>query len=287
MTPSKEQFLAALAKTEQLFPAPRTLGRALFLLRDVQSDLGDISGLIGCDPALAADILRCANSAFYGFGTRVSAVDEAVQKIGFRETIRLLSLVVAHGTASRDLGSYGIAAEDFWAESLFSGLFLENLARTCSELESDEAYTAGLLRFLGRLAINQTLEDFGGGLFWNGTDPLDAWELETVGLTQATAGALLLRKWKFSEAMALAVESQDAPDITQSSNSLVQAMHFLARLLPAGRDLACFLSLDQQPLVVPEDHPFARLNGLDTERVAALIGETHKSFLAIRTELYR
>ena len=287
MIPSKEQFLAALAKTEQLFPAPRTLGRALFLLRDAHSDLGDISGLIGCDPALAADILRCANSAFYGFGLRVSAVDEAVQKIGFRETIRLLSLVVAHGATNRDLGSYGIPAEDSWAESLFSGLLLENLARAGNDLDSEEAYTAGLLRFLGRLAINQTIEDFGGGLFWNGTEPLDAWELATVGLTQAEAGALLLRKWKFSESMARAVENQNVPDISESPNSLVQAMHFLARILPSGLDLAYFLSLDQRPLAVPEDHPFARLQGLDAGRVGQLVAETHQSFLAIRTELYR
>jgi len=287
MIVSKELFHAALTKTEQLLPAPRTLGRALFLLRDAHSDLGDIAGLISCDPALAADVLRCANSAYYGFGVRISAIDQAVQKIGFRETLRLLSLVVAHGTASRDLGSYGIAAEDFWAESLFSGLLLENLARAGRDIDSDEAYTAGLMRFLGRLAINQTIDDLGGGMFWNGTDPLDAWEVANVGLNQATAGALLLRKWQFSEAISLAVENQNVPDISQSPNDLVQAMHFLAHLLPAGLDLAFFQKLEPQNLPVPEDHPFARLHGLDAEGVGRLVAETHGSFIAIRNELYR
>ena len=129
MIPTKDQFLAAISKTERLVPAPRMLARATQLLRTPESDLGDISELISRDSALVIDVLRCANSAYYALGWRVSAVSEAVQIIGFRETIRLLNLVAAHQTTNRDLGSYGIAAEDFWAESLFSGLFLNGLRR--------------------------------------------------------------------------------------------------------------------------------------------------------------
>jgi HD-like signal output (HDOD) protein len=287
MTPSKDQFLAALAKIEQLFPAPRTLGRALFLLRNAQSDLGDIAGLISCDPALAADVLRCANSAYYGFGIRITAIDQAVQKIGFRETIRLLSLIVAHGAASRDLGSYGIGADDFWAESLFSGLLLENIARATRDVDSDEAYTAGLLRFIGRLAINQTIEDFGGGLFWNGESTLDDWERDHVGMTQAKAGALLLRKWQFAESTAEAVENQNQPEGSRADGGLVQAMHLIARMLPPGLPLDFFLGLDQRPLPVPDGHPFLHQHNLAPEKIAELVLGTHRTFAAIRDELYR
>jgi HD-like signal output (HDOD) protein len=102
---TKEQFLATIAKTERLVPAPRTLSHAMRLLRSSDSDLSDISDLISRDTALVVDVLRCANSAYYGVGWQVTSIGEAVQIIGFRETIRLLNLVAAHQTASRDLGS--------------------------------------------------------------------------------------------------------------------------------------------------------------------------------------
>lgn len=287
--PTKNQILEALAKTETLVPAPRTLGRALQLLRNPDSGLSDIVELINRDSALAADVLRCANSAFYGRNTRTAAVGEAVQVIGFHETIRLVSLVAIHSTTSRDLGSYGIAADEFWSESLFNGLFFDALAKHTNNVDSGEAYTAGLLRFIGRLALNQALQDLGGGLFWDGQQPLVQWERENVGLTQADVGANLLRRWQFPDPIVTAVESQDLPpeDAIEIPQALVQAMNLVARVLPAGAGVPV---LDAKPLQLPPDlaeHPFALAYGFDTAALVAIHAEATQAYVAIRETLYR
>lgn len=287
--PTKTQILAAIEKTDNLVPAPRTLGRALQLLRNPDSGLSDIVELINRDSALAADVLRCANSAFYGRNTRIGAVGEAVQVIGFHETIRLVSLVAIHSTTNRDLGSYGIAAEDFWTESLFNGLFFDALAKETDSVDAGEAYTSGLLRFIGRLAINQALQDLGGGLFWDGTAPLADWERENVGLTQAEVGASLLRRWKFPDSIVLAVEVQDAPQLEGAATSaaVVQAMNFVARVLPAG---AAVPSADAPGAVLPEalmGHPFAQMHQLTVESVNQIREAALRAFVAIRETLYR
>ena len=286
MIPTKEQFLASIAKTEKLVPAPRSLARAMRLLRDPQANLDDIADLISRDSALAVDVLRCANSAFYGNAERVAAVGPAVQIIGFRETIRLLNLVAAHQTTHRNLGSYGIAAEDFWAESLFSGLYLEGLARHTQAFDPGEAYTAGLLRFLGRLAINQAVDDLGGGLFWDGRTSLAEWERENVGITQAAAGAQLLRKWEFPEAVVQAVGTQDDAAVDAGAAPLVQAAHFAAQVLPSGLDRAFIESLEQHVLEFPPDHPFVATHGLSAEDATAVRVEAQAALLAIRDQLY-
>ena len=115
LAPDKEQFAEAISKIDKLSPAPRILSRALGLLRDPDSEIGDIVALINNDPALTADIIRGSNTAYYGIGERVASLDRAVQKIGFRESIRLLNLAVIHLIAARDLGSYGIGADDSWS----------------------------------------------------------------------------------------------------------------------------------------------------------------------------
>lgn len=286
--PTSAQFLAALARTEQLVPAPRTLSRALQLLRNPDSGLDAIAELIRRDSALAVDVLRCANSAFYGRPARIADVGDAVQVIGFRETIRLVSLVAARQTTDRNLGSYGIAADDFWAESLFNGLLLESLAPLVPAIDPGEAYTAGLLRFVGRLAIDQALQELGAGLFWDGATPLADWERENVGLTQAEVGARLLRKWGFHEPIVLAIETQEGAAAGETAAApLVGAMQFVARVLPAGRSLASLDALVVSVVGAPAQHPFAQAHGLTPDAVSATLRAVHRAFLLIRQTLYR
>lgn len=283
---AKDLFLDAIGTIGNLYPATRTLGRALALLRDPSSDVCDIAALISQDPALAADVLRCANSATYGVGVHISAIDQAVQKIGSSETIRILGRVIAQGMTRQNLPNYGIDGEDFWAESLFNGVFMENLARTTGAIDIDEAYLAGLLRFIGRLALNQTMQAFGAGVVWDGVEPLTAWEQSNVGVTQAEAGGILLRRWQISDAVALAVESQDWLESAESPIALVQALHFAATILPPGLDTTFFTTESDRPISVRLQDPFVRASGLSQEAVAELIGQTRVGFAKVRDEHY-
>lgn len=283
---ARDLFLDAIGTIGNLYPAPRTLGRALALLRDPDSDVTDIAALISQDPALAADVLRCANSAAYGAGTHIAAIDQAVQKIGSSETIRILGRVITQGMTRKHLVNYGIDAEDFWAESLFNGIFMENLARSTRAVDIDDAYLAGLLRFIGRLAINQTMQAFGAGLFWDGVESLSAWEHSNVGVTYAEAGGILLRRWQISDEVALAVESQDWLESAESPVGIVQALHFAATVLPPGLEHTFFTTGSDRPVAVRLQDPFVRANGLSQDIVAELIEQSRVAFAKVRDEHY-
>lgn len=282
------QLLNACNKIEQLAAAPRTLGRVLQLLRHPDSGIHAIAELISRDSGLAADVLRCANSAFYNRSVRVAAVNEAVQVIGFHETIRIVSLIAIRQTTHRDLTSYGLPAEDFWAESLFNGLFLEALARRTGTVDPGEAYTAGLLRFIGRLAINQAIEDLGFGLFWDRTLPLSEWETANIGLTQGEIGGRLLRRWGFPETTARAIETQEATTAPECAGTpyLACIVQFAAQLLPGG----CRVE-ELEPLLgrvaTIALHPLVADGGLPMDAVGSLLTEAHAGLVAIRETLYR
>jgi len=143
-----------------------------------------------------------------------------------------------------------------------------------------------LLRFIGRLAINQVVHDIGGGLFWDGNQALSVWELENVGVTQAGAGAQLLSKWGFSEVMVQAVGDQERPQPDPSAAPLVLATHFAARLLPSGIDKSFIDTLKDQPLNFPADHPFVVAHNLTPADVDVVRAEAYRALLAIRDNLY-
>ena len=281
MHPTKAQFLTALDEIQKFSPAPVILANALKLLRDPQSDVESIATLVGSDAALAADIIRCANSVFYA-GGRCHGISEAVQKIGTFETIRLLNLAVARIASGRDLGSYGIRGADFWAESLFNGLFLQALAKLTGEADPDEAYTVGLLRFIGRLAINQAIENLHGGLFWVGSESISDWERDNVGVMQAQAGAILLGKWRFPEVMVQAISGQDAPAILPEKSWLAEALFFASTILPQGVGTPFSPALESSYPFMGLGSDFMHQYGLDAARVEALLISTSEEFGKIR-----
>lgn len=286
MKPTKEIYLEAIAKIEKFSPAPRVLGKAMSLLRNADTDISEISDLIKTDLALTTDIIRGANSAFYGFGARVASLDQAIQKIGFRESVRLLNLSVAHTLAKNELSCYGIASEDYWTESLFNGLFMEILARHTNAIDPDLAHTAGLLRYIGRLAINRSLIDLGSGLFWDGASPLMAWELSQIGFTQAQAAGHLLRTWGFTDDIILAIEWQEQPEQAPSSSDLLGAMHFTACVLPQAMGLT-FASIPGQNTSIDaiESEFMARFK-ITPETTIELVDTTRHAFTAINAKLY-
>jgi len=286
VTTNANQFLAAVAKTERLTPAPRILGQVMALLRDPETDINSVAALVKNDPALVADMIRGANTVFFGRGERVSSLERALLKIGFREGIRLLNLAVARTLATRNLESYGLSADDFWAESLFHGLFLKALAMTTNAIELDEAHTAGLLRFTGRLVIDQCIKDRKTSARWNGVTALDAWESENTGFTQAQAGALLLRNWKFPERLLQAIEWQNhAADAPQAS-WLAEALNIASLVLPPGLGASfAVMAADYRAPALPETD-FVRQNNLTAERIGELLDSCRSEFIAIGSKLY-
>jgi HD-like signal output (HDOD) protein len=287
MPATKQQLLEAITQTEQLVPAPRTLSRALALLRDTNSDLDEVAACISRDSALSVDVLRGANSAYYALATPVTSIAQSVQIVGFRDTHRILNIVATFQMAHRSLGCYGIAAEDYCTECLYSGFYLERLALITPGQDPAEAYTTGLLRLVGRLALNQAILRVGKVPVWDGQGTLAEWERSHVGITQVEAGAMLLRKWGFSDGIVRAVEKQDEPTCSPDDPWLALALNFTARLLPSGIKQADIDVLDTQALPFPADHPFVSATGLTEGQATAVRLEAHAALLKAREHFGR
>jgi HD-like signal output (HDOD) protein len=285
LTPNKELYLKAIEKIQSFSPAARVLGQAISLLRDPDADISSVADLIRTDMALTTDILRGSNSAYYSLGERVSNLDRAMQKIGFSECIRLLNISVAHTLAARNLNNYGITAENFWAESLFNGLFMEALARATRATEPDTAHTAGLLRYVGRLAIDQCLHTLGSGLFWDGKMPMREWELENVGFEQTEAAGHLLRAWRFSDEIIEAIEHQNDVELPEDAGNLLAALQFAASIVPEGVGLARLMS-SKEPVGDLVETRFTSSYGITPDYVTELLITTREQFTEINGKLY-
>lgn len=176
--------------------APQILSQLGHLLLDINSDLTDITLLLKRDAALTARIIRISNSAIYNTGLPFASLEEALARVGYTEVYRLTGFAAVAQLADQHLALYGTTGAQLRENALLTALILEAAAPEAG-LDAREAYTAGLLRSTGKIALDRLVKGrnvtFPGG----GHESLPAWETVHLGLTNAEASALILGEWRF------------------------------------------------------------------------------------------
>lgn len=198
---------AILAHARVLPAAPQVLTVLCEHLQDVNTDLGQIAGEIRFDPALAARVIRMSNSAVFG-GQRLGSVDEAVNRVGFNEVLRLVGAATVAGLVDRSLVCYGIAAERLRESLLLHALASEALAAH-TDIDGRTAYSAALLRGIGMMVLDRAGRAFvraGEGFDRAHFAGYQAWEKVRFGMGSMDVTRVILDEWRFPPAVAIAVQ---------------------------------------------------------------------------------
>jgi HD-like signal output (HDOD) protein len=217
---------ALLHVVKTLPAAPQILAQLGHLLIDVNSDLSDITALLRCDAALTTRIIRMSNSAIYNTGKPFASLEESLARVGFTEVYRLTGFAAAAQLGDQKLPSYGIIGAQLRENALLNALIMEALAPV-ADVDARMAYTAGLLRSTGKIAIDRLAKGapasatFPAGSYERLTD----WEYATLGLTNVEAGGTILSEWRFS---AETVEATRDQYLTRASKSRLSNLLNLA-----------------------------------------------------------
>jgi HD-like signal output (HDOD) protein len=219
----------------QVLPAsPRLLAELGTLLQQVETPLTEITQLLRRDPALTARLIVMANSAVYARAEPATSLEDAVACIGFREVYRLVGALAAHQMGDEPLHFYGIESRRFRENALFVALVMEELAVATGQ-DPRAAYTMGLLRSVGKVALDRHARKEGG------ITPLapDAqgiveWEQSHWACSNAQVAASLLAGWRFPIETANSVRDHYAPGTSSP------AMSHLLNIAAGAADLRGF-----------------------------------------------
>ncbi len=197
-----------------LVSMPQVALQVTRLVEDPNSSAEDIAEAIAREPALAARILRLANSPLYGMRSEVDTVSRAVTVLG---TLQVRDLVLASAAVHGFDGIPNelVTMEDFWRHSLYTGLASRRLARLMLAGREESSFIAGLLHDIGKLVLyhrcpQQVVQAFLAVI--NGEqERIDAAERALLGFDHAELGGALMAHWALPEHLVAAARYHHRP----------------------------------------------------------------------------
>jgi HD-like signal output (HDOD) protein len=179
------------------------------LLLDPKAELGEIVKIIRLDPALAFHVVRMSNSVLFGIRDRTESLDAAVGRVGLGEVFRMVGLAALQQVCQRDLAAYRLPATRLWENAVATAASAELLAQRAGR-EAGLAYTAGLLRTIGRVVLDGTASGsvYPGEAEW---PSVAEWEKQTFGITSAEVTTILLDHWRFPTELVESVRGHYEP----------------------------------------------------------------------------
>jgi HD-like signal output (HDOD) protein len=178
------------------------------VLEDPRAPRTRVAQVIGADAALAARILRLANSAFLNpSGQSITDLRQALTRLGNQLTrCTAVSFSLQQMEFGANQADIQPRIRELWREGTLVAAIAYALARETRAAVPDEALMAGLMHNIGRLyiAVNAPRRAIGGG-------EDKAWE-RVVDEWHPRIASPILKHWKFPAAIIAAVADQKAPE---------------------------------------------------------------------------
>jgi len=211
----------------------RSLLRLEDTLRRGDATTRQLSQLIEGSPALAARVLRMANSSFYAPLEPVVGLSRAVPMLGhtvLRQLV-LATLVLSRQETGRSTRQ-GVAAARLTGNAVRCAVVSRALAASTRLTSPDDAFSAGLLHDLGHIYL---LDDTGDAYATYLVDetpanPLER-EIQLTGTTHQLVGVAFAYDWNLPPTLAAVLSEHHAPDprtlgaIVAASDVLVDEAH--------------------------------------------------------------
>ncbi len=216
-----------LRTVEDLPPMPQVAQKARQVISNPDSNFKDLAKVIETDQAIAAKVLKIANSAYYGSVGNVSSVQQASIVLGTKTLIELLNLACASSLLSKTLKGYDLAAEDLWKHSLAVAAGSRIIAEKKRAELTEDAFSAGLIHDVGKLILDRYIFERKKAFekaVRKGTESFHNAEKKVLGFDHGEIASEVCDKWKIPQHISQAIRYHHYPFLSDK-NELAYIVH--------------------------------------------------------------
>jgi diguanylate cyclase (GGDEF)-like protein len=276
MTPELDAQLRSLVN----FPSPPGVATHIIeLAQDPNIEMGKVARAIGMDPALAAKVLRIANSPLYAQRRRSENLRQSLIVLGLNATLTL-ALSFSLVKSLRGAKPNGVNHPLYWRRALLGASAARALGEATGQTLLEELFLAGLLQDIGMLALDKAIPDLyrDTAELQKSHRELAAHERKRIGVDHADVGVWLMKQWNLPERLSAAIgashrlDNRRVVDPADGFNRCVTLSGGIVDIFLLEADKKPFQEVAQQ---------LERVFGLDKEefgriiqRVSSLVPET-------------
>lgn len=274
---SDPELACALAAAQDLPSMTDIVRDFLIAAEDPDWSAKSISQVIARDPVVAASVLKVANSSYYSFRRQISNLEGAVAMLGLATT---KSLVLTAGVKSMNK-RFGLIEKLLLEDAIGCALCSREIARKTRCYDPEEAFLGGLLRHIGKIAMNNLDSEKYSQLVqgvYNGEGELAVLERKYFPYSHAAIGAAMLYQWNLSPHLVASVLYHNDPP---TAEKIEQRASTLAALVNLGGAFCMRLGFGQR---VPQtdihiaDSPCAATLGLEEDHINDILQDIPEAF---------
>ncbi|MGB5421289.1 MAG: HDOD domain-containing protein [Desulfobacterales bacterium] len=237
----KKRILSSLSGLPSM---PQIVFKAHEIMADPNSSTKKVAELIETDPAIAAKVLKIANSAYYGMSGKVSSIQHAAVVLGDKALGELVTLAGTSSLLGNKLHGYAMDSGELWRHSMTVAFGSKIMAqRYMPQLEND-AFSVGLIHDVGKLVLDRPVlnrKSLFDELMAAGDKTFLSAENRILGFDHAEIGYDICQQWQIPDTLAKAIRYHHRPNAA-SDDGLVSIVsmadtiaHMAAAMNMAGR----------------------------------------------------
>jgi len=215
------------------FPSmPATGAKMLTMLQDPETSVNEIENVLRHDPGLTGNVLKLANSAYFGIPSKVSSVRQAVLLLGLKKLIQLVIASCVNAVMDKPVPGYDLPPGDLWRHSIAVSIAAEALVKDKKYIDANDIFTPALLHDIGKLILGHFVKDELDDIekiAGQGTPYVMA-ENMVLGTDHAEVGAQILTQWSFPSDVIAAVRWHHDPEFVEQANAPIDIV-YLSNLL--------------------------------------------------------
>ena len=220
-----------------LKPIPHVVNKIMEITRDPDSSMAQLAEVISFDAMATANLLKAANSAYYGCSKKFDSIRQAIVFLGMEEVVDLVLMTSSADNLKHPQKGYGLTAGALWRYSVASALLARKLAGAKGISDIHLIFTAALLKDIGKAILEQYV---GGSLqkiqelVSEGKSSFREAEKAVIGIDHAELGAMVAQVWQFSPKMVEIIGNHHQPGeafLAKKETAIVHASDALCMMM--------------------------------------------------------
>ncbi len=221
----KEQIIAKILSLPTL---PTVSSEVIRLVQDPGPPDAKTAKAIEYDPSMTTNVLRLANSAYFGFAHKVSTVKEALHMLGTDNVFQSGVNAAIDEMAHTPVLKYDLSGGDLWEHLIGTGIGLLKLAKLLNLNLPNYAFTAALTHDIGKVVLGTFVEVNAESVIALAHEEKIAFEQaeqRVFGIDHAEVGAFLLEHWNLPQSLVEVVRWHHRPEEFPGDPGVVNLVH--------------------------------------------------------------